>query len=194
MPDKDENLEQPNNDGSQAQPTAESQKADKDEHMIPKSRLDEEINKRKELEERLQALEKVSKEAEEERLKDEQRWKELAEKRQQEIEALKPKASVAEEQEKSLQKILKSQIEKIPEDMRVLIPESLTTLEKLEWLELAHDKLAKQPGPDIEAGRRGAGDGSSVTITPALKNAAEQFGLSKEQLQRAAQRKAEKQN
>jgi predicted transcriptional regulator len=193
MTEKDKSVpEQPNTDGNEAQTAAEPENTDKNEHMIPKSRLDEEISKRKELEERLQALEKASKEAEEKRLEDEQKWKELAEKRQQELEALKPKASIAEEQEKSLQAYLQAQIEEIPEDMRSLIPEQLTTLQKLDWLSVNKAKLMKPMGPDIEAGRRGAGSGGNVTITPTIKNAGQLFGLTEEQIKRAAQRKAEK--
>jgi hypothetical protein len=75
-----------------------------------------------------------------------------------------------------------------------LIPEQLTTLQKLDWLAANRSKLLKPIGPDIGAGQRGAGSGGSVTVTPEIKRVAETFGLSEEQMKRAAKRMAEKRN
>lgn len=177
----------------QAPADADPKKPEQQEHMIPKSRLDEVLQAKKELEDRLDALDKANKEAEEQRLKDTNDWKALAEKRQQEIEGLKPKASVAEEQEKSLQKLLEAQIEEIPEDMRSLIPEQLSTLQKLDWLAANRSKLIKPLGPDIAAGRQGAGGGKGAgEITPTMRKGAQLLGLTDEQLKKAAERLAKK--
>jgi hypothetical protein len=128
-------------------------------------------------------LEKSSKEAEEKRLEEQENWRELAQKRLEEIESLKPKASVAEEQEKSLQELLKSQIDEIPEDMQSLIPEQLTTLQKLDWLSVNKAKLLKPTAPDIGAGKRGAGSGNlaGVELTAEEKATAKTFGYSEEE-------------
>lgn len=192
----DQNLDKPKTEPkpeSQTPPAAEPKKPEDQEHMIPKSRLDEVLQKNKELEERIAAADKVNKEAEEQRLADQEKWRELAEKRQEEIEGLKPKASVAEEQEKSLKAYLDAQIEEIPEDMRSLIPEQLTTLQKLDWLAKNRSLLIKPLGPDIAAGQQGAGGGKVAgEITPTMRKGAETFGLSEEQLKRAVERRAKK--
>jgi hypothetical protein len=170
-----------NEKDQEAQSTAESQKTEQ-EHMIPKDRLDQEINRRKQLEEQLAASQKTAKEAEEKRLEEQEQWRELAEKRQEELAALQPKAAVAEEQEKSLSAYLKAQVEEIPEDMRSLIPEQLTTLQKLDWLAVNRSKLLKPIGPDIGAGQRGAGSGgSSVELTAEQKAVADKFGYTAEE-------------
>lgn len=170
--------EQPNTEGNEAQSTAESKKTETQEHMIPKSRLDEEIARRKEMEKRMAAIEKASKESEEKRLEEQEKWRELAQKRQEELESIKPKAAVAEEQEKSLQAYLEAQIKDIPETMRSLIPEQLTTLQKLDWLAVNKAKILKPTGPDIGAGQRGAGGGNSkVELTPEEKATADKFGI-----------------
>ena len=162
--------------------TAESEKADnKQEHMIPKSRLDEVLKKNKELEDRLNASDIASKEAEEQRLKDQEQWQELAEKRQQELEALKPKAAVAEDQEKSLRAYLEAQIKEIPEDMQSLIPEQLSTMQKLDWLSVNRAKLLKPVGPNIGAGERGAGGGSTIKLTPEEQETARLFNYTDEE-------------
>ena len=180
MPEKSE-LEQPNEQEKVTDATAESKKAEEG-HMVPKTRLDQEIDKRKELEGRLAALEKSSKDAEEQRLADQEKWRELAEKRLEELEAVKPKAAVAEEQEASLQKYLQAQIDEIPEDYQSLIPEQLTTLQKLDWLSVNKAKLLKPIAPDIGAGKRGAGSGSAATeLTPEEKEVARRFGYSEKE-------------
>lgn len=182
MPEEEKNIKnQEKQIESETPPSAETQKPETQEHMIPKSRLDEEISKRKALEDRLSALEVSAKELEEKRLEEQEKWQELAQKRQQEIEALRPKASVAEEQEKSLQAFLNAQIEEIPENMRSLIPEQLTTMQKLNWLATNRSLLTKPVGPDIGAGTRGAGSSGAVKLTPEEQQVARMFGYSDEE-------------
>lgn len=165
-------------------PAAEPNTPDSNqEHMIPKSRLDEEIGKRKDLESRLAAIEKANREAEEQRLKDQENWRELAEKRLEEVESLKPKASVADEQEKTLQAFLASQIEELPEDMHSLIPDQLSTMQKLTWLSANKAKLLKPLAPDIGAGAKGAGGSgkTAVQLTAEEQEIAHRFGMSAEE-------------
>ena len=175
--------EQPNEQEKVTASTAGSEKTETEGHMIPKARLDEVIADRKKLEERLAVLEKTSKDAEEQRLADQEKWRELAEKRLEELESVKPKAAVAEEQEASLQKYLQAQIDEIPEDMRSLIPEQLTTLQKLDWLSINKAKLLKPTAPNIGAGMRGAGSGNlaSVELSPEEKEVAKKFGMSEKE-------------
>jgi len=121
--------------------TAESKNT---EHMIPKSRLDEEITKRKELEARLTAIETANKTAEEQRMIEAQQYKELYEKAKAEAEGLKPKAAVADDLEKVVQASLESQLKEIPEHLRGLVPEGLTTSAKLQYIAQNRALLMKE--------------------------------------------------
>lgn len=152
-----------------ATPSAETQKPEPgdQEHMIPKSRLDAVIAERASLESELTAFKKTALEAEEQRLKDQEDWKTLAGKHEETIASLTPKAETAEAQEKTLQSYLEAQVAELPEDMRSMVPEQLTTMQKLEWLATNGAKLRKTPGFDIGAGQRG---GSEDTKTAALNS------------------------
>lgn len=162
------------------EPAAEPNTSDNgtQEHMIPKSRLDDEINKRKELEKRLSVIEAANTEAEEKRLKDNEQYKELADKYQLENEKLKPLADVAEAQEKTLQDYLAAQIEELPEDARSMVPEDYSTLQKLRWLSDNKVKLMKPVGPDIGAGERGGSQEKTVALTQEQKAIAKKTGVS----------------
>ncbi len=155
--------------------------ATKDEHMIPKSRLDEEIAKRKELEKRLDAIDKAQKEAEEKRLAETNNYKELYEKQKVELEGLKPKAAVAEESEKVLLSVLESQIKEIPEHFRGMVPESLTTIQKLQWISQNKALLMKEKPFDIGAGTLGGGATPAVDLTPEEIETAKKFGMTPEE-------------
>ena len=151
------------------------------EHMVPKSRLDEEIAKRKDGERKIAANETASKEAEEQRLKDNEEYKKLAETYQAELETLKPKAAVADEQEKILQEVVAAQIEELPEDARTLVPD-VSTLKQLSWLAVNKPKLMKPTAPGLFVGVRGA---EQRTVNAELTNeelqTASDYGMTPEE-------------
>jgi phage I-like protein len=156
----------------------EKVEADKNkEHTVPISRLNEEIAKKRELESRLAAIEKAQKEAEEKRLTEANNFKELYEKQKVELEGLKPRAAVAEESEKVLQSVLESQINEIPEHYRGMVPESLSTNQKLAWIAQNKPLLMKEKGFDIGAGKQGGGSPETNTLTPEQKEVARLSGI-----------------
>ena len=156
----------------------EKVEADKNkEHMIPKSRMDEVLVKNKELKDRLDAIEKAQKEAEEKRLTEANNFKELYEKQKVELEGLKPRAAVAEESEKVLQSVLESQINEIPEHFRTLVPEGLSTNQKLLWISQNKPLLMKEKGFDIAAGKQGGGSPETATLNPEQKELARLAGM-----------------
>jgi len=160
----------------------EKVEADKNkEHMIPQSRLNEEIAKKKELEARLAAIEKAQKEAEEKRLTEANNFKELYDKTKVELEGLRPKAAVAEESEKVLQSVLESQINEIPEHFRTLVPEGLSTNQKLQWISQNKPLLMKEKGFDIGAGKQGGGSPDVSTLTPEELAEAKKHGITAEE-------------
>lgn len=159
--------------------SAETKNADK-ELMIPKQRLDEEVQKRKDLEKRLAAQEKAGQEAETKRLKEAQDYKALYEKTAAELSDAKPKAEKLEAYETTLKETLASAIEEIPADRRGLIPDELSTEAQLRWISRNRALLAKSPTFDIGAGKKGGGAQKGVELSPEELEVARNFGMSAE--------------
>lgn len=164
---------------NQTQPAPDAVKPE--EHMVPKSRLDEVLKAKKEMEDRLLAIEKAQKESEEKRMIEQQKYQELAETRQKEIEALRPKAAIAEESEKTLTSVLTVQISEIPESLRQLVPDQLTTIQKLEWIAKNKAVLLKPKGPDLGGGRQGGSAPSTADLAPEEIETAKRYGMTPEE-------------
>lgn len=163
---------------------AEFEKAEADkkqEHTVPISRLNEEIAKKKELEARLAAIEKAQKDSEEQRLIEANQYKTLYEQAKAEAEGLKPRASLADESEKVLQSVLASQINEIPEHFRTLVPEGLSTNQKLQWISQNKPLLMKEKGFDIGAGQKGGGSPETNALTPEEIAEAKKHGITPEE-------------
>jgi hypothetical protein len=150
------------------------------EHMIPKSRMDELIRKNREYEERLAAQDKANKDAEEARLIKEKNFEELAQKKQEEIEKLKPLASIAEELLKTAEEQLNAQIAELPEHVRDMVPEELTTQQKLKWLAKNKAYLMKPKGPENGAGKQGGSAPETIELTTEQLSAAKRLGIKPE--------------
>ena len=151
-----------------------------DEHMVPISRLNQEIEKRKAMEERLAVLEKANKESEVKRLKETEDYRALYEKTEKELSEVKPKAAIAEESEKTLRSVLESQIAELPENMRSLIPAELTTQQQLSWLSKNKPLLVKPKAVDIGAGKQGGAASATLDLTPEELDFAKNFGITPE--------------
>jgi hypothetical protein len=174
------NQDEPKKDEN-AQPAAEPQKSENEEHMIPKSRLDDEIQKRKDLEKRLSAMEKAHNDAEEKRLKESEDYKALYEKTAAELADAKPKAEKAETYEATLKETLAAEIEAVPTERRTLIPEELSVEAQLRWISKNRGLLSKAEPFDIGAGRKGNKQQNTVELTPEEKAEAKKFGYTEEQ-------------
>jgi len=162
------------------------------EHMIPKSRFDEVNQAKKELQERLETLEKESKERLEKQLQEQGKYKELAEERAKQLAELQPKAEQIEIYETTLKGVLNSQIAQIPEDRRTLVPSALSTKDQLDWIAQNQKLLLKSTPFNIGAGEGNNGSEESKTeITPAIAKGAKLFNLSDEQVTKIKNRKPE---
>jgi len=150
------------------------------EHQVPISRLNEEIGKRKAIEERLALLEQASKEAETKRLKETEDFRGLYEKAEKELAEVKPRAAIAEESEKTLRAVLESQVAELPENMRGLIPAELTTQQQLQWLSKNKAMLVKPKPMDIGAGRQGGSAPTGAELSQEEMEYAKQFGVKPE--------------
>lgn len=150
------------------------------EHQVPISRLNEEIGKRKAMEERLALLEQASKDAETKRLKETEDYRKLYEDAEKELSTIKPRAAIAEESEKTLRTVLESQVAELPENMRGLIPAELSTQQQLQWLSKNKGLLIKPKPQDIGAGKTGGGAPAGTDLTPEEIEVARQFGVKPE--------------
>ncbi len=166
--------------GKEAPPPPEAKKTEEEkEHMIPKSRLDEEIKKRKESEKTLAALEKEKASATEKHLEEQGKYKELAEDRATTIGELQPKADMVESYEKTVADILVAEIEALPEAARELVPSELSDQQQLNWIAKNKTNLSKPNAFDIGAGKRGSENGEIIVdLTAEEKQAAKNMNVS----------------
>jgi hypothetical protein len=147
-----------------------------DDKRFTQAELDAVVKDRLERQKRASeaAQEKTRKEAEEKALKEQGEFKTLAESRQAEIEALKPKAEYAEQLEAVVTKLLAEQRKDVPKHIVALLDKlSITdqldyiTTNKGEWEKSVEDK-EKRP-LNINAANRGGGGQSKEAVIEAEK-------------------------
>lgn len=163
---------------------AEAKKTEtgKEPIMIPKSRFDEEIKRRKESEARLEVIEKEQASQLEKQLVADGKHKELAEERAKTIAELKPVAEQVDSYEETLKGVLDAQVEQIPEDLRGLIPEEMSTKQQLDWIAKNSALLHKSKPFDIGAGKRGGSNNNKgIDLNQDEKYFAEKAGMTEEE-------------
>jgi len=163
-----------------------TEKIEKDrEGFIPRDRFDEVNQLAKDRKEKLDQIEKDQKKAAEERLAQQDKWKELAENRGKELDAAKVKAEKLDSYEETLQGVLNSQVEQIPEEYRTLIPDELTTQQKLDWMAQNQAILTKKKPFDIGAGKRGGDKDKGIELSNEEREQAKKMGVSPEEYAKA---------
>lgn len=176
----------PDEIAAEAAKTAEANKQaeetkNKEFAPVPYSRFEEVNREKNELARKLKEREDAEKAETEKRLLEQQEYQKIAENRAKELADLKPKADKVEAYEKTLQEVLDAQVKDIPEDKRGLIPDELTTQQKLNWL-AKNAAILKAPSAfDIGAGKTGAGGNSAVTLSPEEIETAKKFGMTAEE-------------
>jgi len=166
--------------------SAETEKTGKDrEGYIPRDRFDEVNQQAKDLQEKLDQIERDQKKATEERLAKQDKWKELAENRGKELDEAKVKADRLDSYEETLQGVLDAQVDQVPEELRTLIPDELTTQQKLDWLAQNQAILTKKQPFDIGAGKRGGDKEKQIELSNEERAQAKKMGLSPEEYAQA---------
>lgn len=151
------------------------------EHMIPKSRFDEVNEERRKLSERLAQIEAEQKAETEKRLTEQSQFKELAEKRGEELAKAQAEAAKVTAYEKTLGDVLAAQVASLPEEKRALVPEELSTSQKLAWI-AKNAAILKAPAPfGIGAGRMGGSEDKKIDLTPEELAVAKSFGMTPEE-------------
>ena len=149
------------------------------EQAFEHPRFKELIQKQKDAETKAAALEKAAQDAERRQLEEAQNFKVLYEKAQAEITGLKPKADKLEQTEKSLGKLLETQILELPEQFRGVVPEHYDVQQKLDWLAEHKSRFQKPEAFDIGAGAKGGKkpDEKAAELTEEEKVAAQSIGM-----------------
>lgn len=151
------------------------------EHMIPKSRLDEALARVRSAEEALAKFQIDAQAAEQERLKKQGEWQQIADNALKENEALKSFRQRTEMLEGTIKSANEALIAQVPETMRKLIPVDYPPERLQVWLNDNWRMLTVPPAPSIDAGA-GAGSGAKpINLTPEQQQMARQMGLSPEQ-------------
>jgi hypothetical protein len=173
-----------NKDGSEgggAQSESDSKTEEPKEHMIPKARLDEVIAEREAARKKLKEVTDAQALAQQETLKEQNKFKELYEQQQATVLELKTKADKVDEYETTLKETLDAQLKDIPEPLRKLVPAELSTRQQLAWLASNKAILLKPDAFDIGAGKGKTKPGDkTVELTAEQKMLAHQYGMSEE--------------
>ena len=140
-----------------------------------KSLRDESASRRIALKQQQQA----QREAEQRRLADEGKWRELAEEREAELKSLQPYRQRAEALESKITASNKRRIESIPEGYRTLVPINYTADELSDWLDANLQQLIKPTAPKLDGGV--SGKIASIDLTEDEKAIARSTGLTFEE-------------
>ena len=136
---------------------------------------------------KLKEFQEAQAKAEEERLAKKQEWQELAEKRAQEIEALRPYQEKYAAVLESMRARNKERIEAIPEEMRSLVPEYDDPAKLAQWLDANWERLNAKPLVPSLNGGAGANNtrGKQVTLSDDQLAVAKKMGLKPEDYMKA---------
>jgi hypothetical protein len=122
------------------------------------------------------------------RLAEQGKWKELADQRQVELDALKPVQDRLAALEAQLQATNEARIKTIPEAFRTVIPTDYAPERLAGWLDANIGKLTQQPAPNTDAGARGDSKPTAMKLTAEEEQMARAMGVSNDAY---AKRKAE---
>lgn len=148
---------------------------------VPYARFAEVISERNDLRQRIEALEAARKADEDKRLADQQEWQKLAEQRAARISELEPVAKRVQEIAEALQATVKARVERLPEDMRGLVPEYEDPRKTLAWLDANEARLLRPVAPGTDAGTRGEAGQSVPRLSDWELQLARIAGLTPEQ-------------
>lgn len=120
---------------------------------------------------------------EQEALAEQGKWKELAESRAKEVERLQAVQDELDSTKAIIEASNKARIERIPEDMRSLVPvDYLSPRDLAKWLDANESRLTKPAAPNLDAGAGVSGGGGQVRLTEDQRNLARALGISEEKM------------
>lgn len=114
------------------------------EHMVPKSRLDEVLKELRDMKKAESDREAASAKAEEDRLAEQQKFRELADSRQAKLDEVTPKAARLEKLAEILTAQVDAEIKDWPDEVKALDPGPDADIEtRMEWVSKARSVIAK---------------------------------------------------
>ena len=158
-----QNTDNTNTQPLESTPSAEAQKT---EHMIPQSRLNEVINERNDLQKRLVALESAQQQNQDKELAEQNRYKELAEQLQKRLDELQAIETTATRYSTALKASNEIRLQQIPEDKRSIVPEYDDPVQLGKWFDDNLDKLTDPGKPSPPKLDGGSGSGGGVGDAP----------------------------
>jgi hypothetical protein len=130
----------------------------------------------------LREQEQAAAKAEEQRLVEQAKWQELAEKRGKELEALKPVQDKVQKYEEAFLATLNKRLEALPDTYKSVVPDFGDPVRTMEWLDANQHLFTSHQAPNIDAG---AGNIPTAKGTPKLDafelELAKSFGMSAEE-------------
>ena len=160
--------------------SAGTEKTVERDDLVPIARFNEKNEEAKKLKAENEQLIADKKAETDKRLVEQEKWKELSDKRGEELVQANAKADRVGEMETALEETLAAEMEQIPEEQHSLIPEELSTLQKLQYIAKNKQKLSKTKPFDIAAGRKGSEGNKDVVLTPEQKLMAKNLGVKEE--------------
>jgi hypothetical protein len=141
------------------------------------------------------AILKAQQEAENKKLAENNEWRTLYEKAQQELEALKPTQQQAEQYKSALEGTLAKRLESLPVEYKSLVPEFGDPVKTIAWLDANATLFAARRAPNLDAGVQGTTDGKGspklsaeeTSMAAALGITLEKYAARKQEI--AAQRR-----
>ena len=103
-------------------------------------------------------------------------FKSLYEQAQADIAALTPHKERSEQLEQTIRASNEADVERIPDDMKGLVPTELSAIKLRAWLDGNIQLLTKKPAPDTDAGA-GSGQGTTTSLTDEEKMFAAKAGM-----------------
>lgn len=181
MPDKTEQ-ESTGQDAPQQEPENESSEREESSSSIEErlKKLEAELAERdryiRELRDEAASRRIALKQQQEQHLSEQGKWKELAEQRAAEIEALSSYKEQAETLNGLVQQSIQQRVEMIPEDMRDIVPLDYPPARLHAWLDANLPKLTKPKAPNLDAGVSGGGR-SQAQLTDEERDLIRRMGI-----------------
>lgn len=125
---------------------------------------------------RVEELERLRAEAETAQLAEQGRWRELAEQRQAELDALKPRLEVADRVTAETKTRNDKRIEALPPALKALVPDG-DPAKVAQWLDALDQALPNPAAFSLDAGNQGGGGAKPVRLTDQERAVAQRFGM-----------------
>lgn len=122
-----------------------------------------------------------AREREQARLAEQGQFKQLAESRASQISELEPYKDRAQALEQRITESNNKRIERVPENMRTLIPSGLPAESLSDWLDTNFELLTRKPAPSTDAGAGAGTGGAAITLTAEQRDIAKKAGMTEEQ-------------